>query len=224
LKLLFARWTPALLPVAVLGLMLALNPVLRQAPSWERMGRSWAGIALLALGLTPIIIAGGIDLSVGSMVGLSCVVVGALWRDLHWPLAAALTGGVLAGLGAGMLNGAVILTRINPLVVTLATLAVFRGLAYGLSGEQPVRDFPAGLRQWWTGSFLFVPFPVWIVLIAFVLIYLFLHHTWMGRMLYAIGDNPHAARYAGVPLHSLTFSLYALSGLLAGFVGLGSSC
>jgi rhamnose transport system permease protein len=223
-RLLVLRWSPVVLPLLVLALMLVLNPTLRRLPTWQRVGQSWAGVALLALGLTPIIITGGIDLSVGSMVGLSAVVAGSCWRELHWPLALALTGGVLAGLGAGLVNGLVILLGINPLVVTLATLAVFRGLAYGVSGEQPVRDFPDALRHWWTGSFAYLPHPVWVLLIAFVVLYVFLHHTWMGRMLYAIGDNPRAARYAAVPVRSLTFSLYAVSGFLAGLVGLNSIC
>jgi rhamnose transport system permease protein len=224
LELVLLRWTPALLPLVVLGVMLAFNPTLRHPDAWSRIGRAWAGVAVLALGLTPIIITGGIDLSVGSVVGLSVVVVGALWRDLGLPIEVALVGGLLAGLCAGMCNGAVILTGINPLVVTLATLAVFRGLAYGLSGPQPVRDLPVALEHWWTGNLLGLPHPVWVVLAVAAVVYVFLHHTWMGRMLYALGDNSRAAQFAGVPVRSLTFALYALSGLLAGLVGLASAC
>src|SRR5262249_7501547 len=162
---------------------------------------------LLAIGLTPIIITGGIDLSVGSVVGLAAVAAGFFWRDLGLPLSAALVGGVLTGLAAGMANGALVVSGINPLVVTLGTLAVFRRLAYGLSGSQAVDDFPLGLRQWWNGSFAGIPHPVWLIGLGFGGMYLFLHHTWMGRMLFALGDNAAAARYAGVPVRSLTFTL-----------------
>src|SRR5205807_9770982 len=131
-----------------------------------------------------------------------------------------LAGGLLAGLFAGMINGGVILTGINPLVVTLATLAVFRGLAYGICGRQQIRNLPVGLRQWWDGDVLGLPYPVLAVAAAFTGYYVLLHHTWMGRMFYAIGDNPRAARFAAVPVRSLTFSLYTLSGLMAGLPGL----
>ncbi|MCI0460920.1 MAG: ABC transporter permease, partial [Gemmataceae bacterium] len=208
--------------LVVLGAMLVLNPTLRHPAAWERMSRNWAQVALLAIGLTPIIITGGIDLSVGSVVGLSAVVAGFLWRDLGCPLEVALAGSVLAGLAAGVTNGALVLAGISPLVVTLATLAVFRGLAYGLSGARSVDNFPSVLRQWWDGSFLGLPQPLWLVLITFALGYLFLHHTWMGRMVFALGDNPAAARYAGVPVRALPFSLYVASGLIAGVAGLAS--
>jgi rhamnose transport system permease protein len=211
-----------LLPGLVLGAMLILNPTLRHLATWDRIGRNWCDVALLAIALTPIIITGGIDLSVGSIVGLAAVAAGFFWRDLGLPLPVALVGGVLTGLVAGMANGTLVLAGINPLVVTLGTLAVFRGLAYGLSGSQAVDDFPLGLRLWWNGSLAGVPHPVWMIGLGFAGMYLFLHHTWMGRMLFALGDNAEAARYAGVPVRSLTFALYALSGLLAGVAGLTS--
>jgi ribose/xylose/arabinose/galactoside ABC-type transport system permease subunit len=119
-------------------------------------------------------------------------------------------------------NGALILTGINPLIVTLATLGVFRGLAYGLSGRYGIDDllFPIGLLEWWESDFLFLPRPLWIILLLFGTGYVFLHHTWMGRMLYAMGDNPRAARFAAVPVRSLTFTVYAVGGLIAGLAGM----
>jgi rhamnose transport system permease protein len=211
---------PIILPLAVLGLMLTLNPVLRIPATWDRMARNWTGEALLAAALTPIIVTGGIDLSVGSVVGLSAVVAGFLWREAGLPIEIALAGSLLAGMTCGAMNGALVLTGINPLVVTLATLAVFRGLAYGISGQRLVADFPPGLEAWWEANTLGLPRPLWIIAFAFVLGYVFLHHTWMGRMLFAMGDNVRAARFAGVPIRALTFSLYVCSGLVAGIVGM----
>jgi rhamnose transport system permease protein len=215
-----ARWAPVLLPVAVLVAMALLNPTLRRPTTWERAARNWCDVAVLAVALTPVIITGGIDLSVGSIVGLAAVAAGFLWRDAGWPLAVALAGGVLAGALAGLVNGGLVVAGISPLVVTLGTLAVFRGLAYGLSGSQAVSDFPDGLRQWWDASFLGVPHPLWIVVVCAAVVYVLVHHTWMGRMLFALGDNPAAARYAGVPVVRLTLGLYTLCGLLAGVAGL----
>jgi rhamnose transport system permease protein len=218
------RWAWALWPVFLLVTMFLVNPRLVKPAAWDRMGRNWAGVALLAIGLTPIVITGGIDLSVGSVVGLSAVATGFLWRDAGLPIGIALAGSVLTGTMAGAINGTLVLAGISPLVVTLATLAVFRGLAYGLSGSRVVEGFPAPLSAWWEGTLLGLPYPVWLVLAGFVLVYVFLHHTWMGRMLFAIGDNPAAARFAGVPVRTLTFSLYVISGLIAGVVGLTKVC
>jgi rhamnose transport system permease protein len=215
-----ARLSSVLIPVIVLGVMIGINPALRFADTWAGMARNWIGEILLAFALTPIIITGGIDLSVGSVVGLSAVMAGFLWRVAGLPLELALAGGVLTGLAGGTVNGLLTLTGINPLVVTLATLGVFRGLAYGLSGIRLVDDFPAGFPDWWDGRFLWLPRPLWFIAVAFVLGYIGLHHTWMGRMLFAMGDNPRAARYAGVPVRSLTLAIYSLSGLVAGIVGL----
>jgi rhamnose transport system permease protein len=215
-----ANWSPLLWPVLVLAFMLVLNPTLLQLAAWDRMTRNWAGDALLAIVLTPIIVTGGIDLSVGSIVGLSAVVAGYLWRVLGLPLDLALAGAVGTGLACGVANGLLVLAGIPPLVVTLATLGVFRGLAYGVSGAHLVDDFPESLGDWWEANWLGFPRPLWLYLAVFALGYVALHHTWMGRMLFAIGDNLRAARYAGVPVRTLTFGLYALSGVVAGLVGL----
>jgi rhamnose transport system permease protein len=212
--------TPVLLAALILTAMLLVNEALQNPAAWSSMPHNWLDVALLALVMTPIIITGGIDLSVGSIVGFSAVVAGYLWRDAQLPVAVALTGGVLAGLLCGSFNGLLVLAGINPLVVTLATLGVFRGLAYGVSGKRLVDDFPPALERLWYHDVLGLPLPLWLYLVAFALGYVALHHTWMGRMLFAIGDNRQAARFAALPVRSLTFSLYALSGLTAGLVGM----
>lgn len=215
----FARWAPVVLPAIVLALMLCLNPTLRSPAAWQNVARNWAGVAILAVALTPVVVTGGIDLSVGSVVGLSAVVAGALWRA-GLPLEAALVGCVVTGLFCGTVNGCLVLAGINPLVVTLATLGVFRGLAYAVSGADPVNDFPVTLTDWWEGRLLGLPRPLAVVVAVAAVAYLVLHHTWPGRMLFALGDNARAARFAGVPIGGLTFGVYAASGLLAGLVGL----
>lgn len=220
LKERLARWAPVVLPLFVLALMLCLNPTLRSPLAWQNIARNWAGVAILAVALTPVVITGGIDLSVGSVVGLSAVVAGALWRA-GLPLEIALTCCLLVGLGCGAINGLLVVAGINPLVVTLATLGVFRGLAYAVSGSDPVNDFPVTLTDWWEGKLFGIPLlPVVVVVAVAAAGYLVLHHTWPGRMLFALGDNAHAARFAGVPVVGLTFGVYAASGLLAGLVGL----
>src|SRR5215210_4860107 len=175
-------------------------------------------IGLLALALTPIIITGGIDLSVGSMMGLAAVVLGALWRDagLPMPLAIALT--LCVGASGGLLN-ALIITRLNfpPLIVTLGTFSLVRGVAEGLTrGVENYSGFPAGflfLGQGYVGGL--VPTQLFVLALAAAGAGWWLHRTTYGRGLYAIGHSAEGARYAGVPVGRRLGVVYILSGVVS---------
>ncbi|MFN7929635.1 MAG: substrate-binding domain-containing protein [Blastocatellia bacterium] len=175
-------------------------------------------IGLLALALTPVIITGGIDLSVGSMIGLSAVVLGSLWHDAHLPLPlAALATVVLGALGGGL--NAFLIARLNlpPLIVTLGTFSLYRGLAEGLTeGLQTYRGFAPEflfLGQGYLGGI--VPPQLFVLLVAIIGIWWWLHRSIYGRSLYAIGFSAEGAKYAGVPVARRLFWLYVLSGLVA---------
>jgi ribose/xylose/arabinose/galactoside ABC-type transport system permease subunit len=202
----------------LLALVLGV-PAFHQPLFWLSLARQYFAPAMLALALTPIILTGGIDLSVGSVTVFTSVVIGALWRDLGWPIEWALAGGALAGLLAGLGNGLLVTVGVLPLVATLATRELFRGLAWTLSGTTPVNRFPPELGGWWGASLLHVPLPLLVIVGLFVLTYLVVHHTWVGRMLFAIGDNERAARFAGVPVSRIKLGLYAWSGFVAGLCG-----
>src|SRR5581483_5076357 len=173
---------------------------------------------LLALALTPIIITGGIDLSVGSMIGLSAVVMGALWRDAHLPIAIA----AVMTLGVGVLGGALNASMISrlkfpPLIVTLGTFSLFRGIAEGLTGG--IENY-SGFSQ----RFLFlgqgyvggvVPTQLLILIVAIAAFAWWLHRTIYGRSLYAIGFSAEGARYAGIPVARRLAFVYVLSGLVS---------
>jgi rhamnose transport system permease protein len=175
-------------------------------------------IGLLALVMTPIIITGGIDLSVGSMMGLAAVVMGGLWRDAHLPMTLAIAITLLVGLLGGGLN-AVMITRLKfpALIVTLGTFSLFRGMAEGLTrGIENYSGFSSRflfLGQGYVGGV--IPTQLFIFLIGIAAFTWWLHWTSYGRSLYAIGYSAEGARYAGIPVSSRLSFVYVLSGLMA---------
>src|SRR5256714_4361757 len=175
-------------------------------------------IGLLALALTPIIITGGIDLSVGSMIGLAAVVLGGLWRDAHLPilLAAVMTlavGAVGGGLNAFMVSR----LKFPPLIVTLGTLSLFRGIAEGLTrGIENYSGFSSRflfLGQGYVGGI--VPTQLFVLIAAIAGFWWWLHVSIYGRSLYAIGFSAEGSRYAGIPVARRLALAYVLSGLVS---------
>jgi rhamnose transport system substrate-binding protein len=175
-------------------------------------------IGLLALALTPIIVTGGIDLSVGSMMGLAAIVLGWLWRDVGLPMSAAIALTLVLGVAGGALNAALI-TRLKfpPLIVTLGTLSLFRGIAEGVTGGiQHYSGFPASFLHLGQGYVWgLVPTQLFIFVAAAIATAWWLHRTSFGRALYAIGHSAEGARYAGIPVSRRVGAVYVLSGLAA---------
>ncbi len=180
-------------------------------------------IGLLALALTPVIITGGIDLSVGSLMGLAAVLFGMLWRDGGLPIA--LAGLLTLGFGAcaGGLN-ALLITRLRlpPLIVTLGTFSLFRGLAEGLTrGADNFTGLPADFLFLGQGYLLGgVPAQLPIFLVAVAGFWLLLHRSVIGRGLYAIGLSPEGARHAGIPVEERVSLVYVLAGIVASLAAL----
>jgi len=179
-------------------------------------------IGLLALALTPVILTAGIDLSVGSLLGLCAILFGKLWHDagLSIPLAAGLT--LLCGGVAGSVN-AVLITRLRlpPLIVTLGTYSLFRGLAEAITrGAVTYTDFPAGFlflgQERWCG----LPTQAWLLLVVAAGMALLVHRTTLGRSFRAIGFSPDGARYAGLPVERRVSLVYILAGMIAALAAL----
>ena len=175
-------------------------------------------IGLLALALTPIIVTGGIDLSVGSMMGLAAITLGWLWHDAGLPIGVAIAITLVVGIAGGALNAALIARlKFPPLIVTLGTLSLFRGIAEGFTGGiQHYSGFPDGflaLGQGYVGGV--IPTQLFILGAAAVGGAWWLHRTSVGRALYAIGHSPEGARFAGIPVSRRLFSVYVLSGFAA---------
>ncbi len=177
-----------------------------------------AEIGLLALALTPVIVTGGIDLSVGSLMGLGAVVFGGLVKSVGLPFGLAIPLVLIMGTAAGALNAGLI-TRLGvpPLIVTLGTYSLFRGLAEGLTrGVANYTDFPElflDLGQ----SYLFGLFPAQLPILVVVagVIYWGLERSPLGRGLFAIGLSPQGARHAGIPVRSRLLLVYTVSGFVA---------
>jgi len=173
-------------------------------------------IGLLALVMTPIILTGGIDLSVGSLLGLCAIVFGKLWRDAHLPIPFAILLTLCIGSLAGGLNASLItLLRLPPLIVTLGTYSLFRGLAEAIThGVDTFTNFPSWFFSLGQERFLGIPAQAPIFLIVLIAIWLLVHRTTFGRSFRAIGFSPEGTRYAGIPVERRI----ALAYILAGFV------
>ena len=177
-------------------------------------------VALLAVPMTFVIIMGGIDLSVGSIVAFSAVLLGFSWLVLGFPLWLAVVVGIAGGTLAGYLNGLVIVyLGVPPLIVTLATLAIFRGLAYGISESRSFNGFPDAFAFWGSGEIAGLPFQLYLLVVVFVISSLILGATPIGRRIYAIGNNEVAARFAGLRVGRIKLLTYTFSGFMAGIAG-----
>jgi ribose transport system permease protein len=172
---------------------------------------------LLALGMLIVILTGGIDLSVGSIVGFAGIMAAGLVADLPVPLAMALA--VVAGIGFGAINGVLVAHfRLAPFVVTLAALTTIRGFTYVYS-ETPIT--PLETNFLWLGTETLGPIPVAavIMLAAFAIAWVFLRRTPAGRAIVAIGGNEEAVRLAGISVQRHVLLAYAISGFCAGLAG-----
>jgi rhamnose transport system permease protein len=183
-------------------------------------GRLIAEVGLIALPMTFIIITGGIDLSVGSILGLSAILTGYLWQNVGLPLEMAIVLAILIGCVAGFVNGLMIVyVNVPPLIMTLATLAFYRGLAQGISEARSVTGYPEWLFTLGQGEVLGFPTQLWLLLIGIVISAIVLHRTTLGRTLYAMGNNATGARFSGLKVERTTLIIYTFSGLMAGISG-----
>lgn len=182
--------------------------------------RQTAVIDLIALGMTLVIITGGIDLSVGSILALASLFGAMILRDGH-SIPFAILVSVLVGAICGLLNGAVLAhLKISPFVVTLGTMEIFRGLALVVSRGLPVSGMPISFSILGAGTLWKIPIVLWILIVCAFAMHFLLENTKMGRYAFAIGSNVHAAHYSGVPIQFHLVMVYAVIGLLTGLAGM----
>ncbi len=220
LRNLFARHETVLLGVIVLEVILfsMLGRRFLDGANVSNIFRHSVEIGLLALAMTPVILTGGIDLSVGSMVGLCAVCFGIFVQDASLPpFVAALLSIGIGALGGGL--NALLVARFGlpPLIVTLGTFSLFRGLAEALTkGAKSYSGFPESFLALGNADVAGLPAQMWIFLIVAAGIWLLVHRTAFGRSFRAIGYSPEGARYAGIPVRRNLGLAYILAGAVAG--------
>ena len=177
-------------------------------------------IGVLSVGMTIVIITGGIDLSVGSIVALSGIVFGLALRT-GVPVALAALLGLGSGALCGVANGALVtLGRLPPFIATLGMMSVARGAALVLSDGRPISGFPGAFRWIATGSVFGLPVPAILMAGAYVVAHLVLSRTVLGRYSYAIGGNEEAATLSGLNVRRVKIAVYAISGLCSALTSL----
>jgi inositol transport system permease protein len=177
--------------------------------------------AILAFGVTFVIIAGGIDLSLGSLVAVCGVVVALLSQNNEYSLWIAVIGTLLAGLTLGALNGIiVVLTKVPPFIVTLGTMTIGRGVALILSEGRPISDLNESLNFLGSENLFGIPIPILFLVLSYATCHILLTKTIFGRYVKAIGGNEMASFVAGVRVNRIKLYVYMISGLFAALAGI----
>ncbi|MFO1073270.1 MAG: ribose ABC transporter permease [Geminicoccaceae bacterium] len=219
----FARWwdrVGILMVLAALVLLMALiAPNFNRVDNLLNIARAISVNAILAAGLTFVILTGGIDLSVGSIVAVAGVVAVVL-AIAGLPAPLAVLAGMLVGAACGLVNGALTAyLALAPFIVTLGTMTFLRGLAYTITAGQPIVSSSLNFKDIGNGYLMGIPVPVIVMAIVYLVAWFLLERTRYGRHVYAVGGNAQAARLAGVRVDRITTSVYVLAGACAGLAG-----
>ncbi|HEX3682563.1 MAG TPA: ABC transporter permease [Bryobacteraceae bacterium] len=214
------RLLPFLTLIVLFIALTIATPHFLTAINLASVARQTAVINIMALGMTLVIITGGIDLSVGSILAIAGLFGTMAIKD-GYPIPIAIIIGIATGLLCGFLNGLMITQlRINAFIVTLGTLEAYRGLALVVSKGLPVHEIPDSFSFLGDGNLLGIPFSLWLLALCALLMHFVLEHTKLGRYAFAIGSNSAAAYYAGVPIKFHLTAVYAIAGMLAGLAGM----
>jgi ribose/xylose/arabinose/galactoside ABC-type transport system permease subunit len=207
---------PLLLLVAIVGI---INPVFFSYYNFISVTRAVSLTAIVAMGMTFVLVAREIDLSVGSALGLSSVAAG--WVLVHGaPIVVGIMAGVLTGLVIGFLNGLMtVRLRIPSLIVTLGTMYAGRGFVYVITMGRPIYPMPQALQDLGVGKIGLIPNAVYILAVLALLSHFMLTRTVFGREVRAVGGNPEAARVTGINIDRVRLSVFLLTGFCAGVAG-----
>lgn len=208
-----------------------LSPAFMSRINLINIVRQMSVVGLIALGVTGVIVSAGIDLSSGSVVGLTAVVAASLAQDpefstpfypgLHVPIVVPVLAACAVGALVGLINGSLVAkTRIPPFIATLGTFTAIRGAALLYTGGRPISDLTDTYNFIGQGDVLGLPVPIIILLIMAVVTHILYAHTKFGKYIYAIGGNEQAARVSGIDASKYKMLIYVYAGFLAGLAGL----
>lgn len=199
------------------------SPVFLSAGNIMNIVRQISFNAILAMGMTTVIITGGIDLSVGSVLAIAAVVSASFIKMAGpvLPVPAAILIGLLIGAGCGFFNGLFVTKgKLPPFIVTMVTMTMARGAAQLFTKGRPVSGLLDGFTYLGAGFLFGIPVPIYLLLIVVIITYFILNRTRLGRYLYAVGGNEAAAEASGIKVQKIKMFAYIYSGILAAFVGL----
>jgi ribose transport system permease protein len=197
------------------------SPVFLSADNLFNIGSQTAVVAVIAIGMTLVIITAGIDLSVGSVSALSGVLGVMMMAQAGLPVPVAILGGTLVGATCGLVNGLLVsVAGLNPFIATLGMLTVARGLTFIVTNAVAVFGTPNSFRLLGQGVIGPIPIPILVIVLIAIVGYIVLSRTRLGRYAYAMGSNLEAARLSGIPIRRYLTSVYVISGALAGFGGM----
>ena len=200
-------------------MLAAATPSFASTNNISNLLRQGSMIAILAVGQTFVIITGGIDLSVGAIVGFGTVTV-AMMINAGVPVWAAIALTLLVGVAIGIFHGfGIVKMGLPPFIITLATLTSLRGIGLLMTNGNSISINSDAFSEFSRNSFLGVPNLFWMVILVGLPAYIFLHHTRWGRYLFSVGSNAEASRLSGVNVNRTIYLAYTLSGLCAAFVG-----
>ena len=206
--------------VAIAAVFSFLSPYFLTLQNFRNIGMAISIIGISAVGATIVLISGGIDLTVGSVVGLSVITVGAL-LSLGVPVGLSVVGALLAGAAVGVVNGLLIVkARINPLIATLGMMSVIRGLAFVYSGGISHAIISDSFSSFGGGRVLAIPLPILVMGLLYIAVWAIMKYTDFGHYVYSIGDNARACRLAGVDVSKWRYIVYVVGATSPALAGL----
>jgi ribose transport system permease protein len=224
------RWLPRVDFLRDLVLLLAwlviaaifsfLSPYFLTVQNFRNIGMAISIIGIASVGATIVLVSAGIDLTVGSVIGLSVITVGAL-LSIGIPVTGAILGALLVGALVGVVNGLLIVkARINPLIATLGMMSVIRGLAFVYSGGISHAIVSGSFNFLGAGQVVVVPLPIFVMGVLYVAVWAIMKYTDFGHYVYSVGDNAQACRLAGVDVKRLRYIVYIVGATAAALAGL----
>jgi ABC-type sugar transport system ATPase subunit/ribose/xylose/arabinose/galactoside ABC-type transport system permease subunit len=213
----------ALLLLTIIAVSI-VNPDFLQLQNISNMMVNLSGVAIVACGITLVILCREIDISFGATMGLCSVIMGVTASRMHYPMPVVIASMLVTGTIIGLLNGFLIaLFRIPSIIVTLGMATIVKGASTFIMGGKWISDIPDGLRFWGTSSFLSVPICVWVAIFVVVMTWILLIQTPLGRRIYAVGNNPRAAELAGVSNRMVRMFVFGFTGFVAAIATLVSA-